>query len=103
MRVQIRRPLLFEMADELAGCEPPVLVVAGDEDDGALEAALMLKRTIARCGLAVLPRAGHVTNLEEPATFNGLVERFALAVLTGGWGPRDPRSRRASTTGAPVD
>jgi len=101
--VQIRRPLLFEMIDDLAACDRPVLVVAGDEDDGSLEAALMLKRTIPRCGLAVLPRSGHVTNLEEPEAFNGLVERFALAVLTGGWGPRDPRSRSASTTGAPVE
>ena len=78
--VQMGRPSLYAMRDELARCEPAVLVIAGDEDDGVLETDLMLKRTIPRCGLAVLPRSGHVTNLEEPVLFNGLVERFFAAV-----------------------
>lgn len=98
--VQMGRPSLYAMQDELAECEPPVLVIAGDEDDGALETDLMLKRTIPRCGLAVLPRSGHVTNLEEPALFNGLLERFFAAVDHDKWGVRDPRSLSSSTTGA---
>ena len=98
--VQMERPSLYAMRDELARCEPPVLVIAGDEDDGALETDLMLKRTIPRCGLAVLPRSGHVTNLEEPVLFNGLLERFFAAVEHDAWGVRDPRSLSSSTTGA---
>jgi pimeloyl-ACP methyl ester carboxylesterase len=99
-RVQKERPSLYEMHDELAGCEAPVLVIAGDEDNGALETDLMLKRTIPRCGLAVLPKSGHVTNLEEPVLFNCLVERFLSAVEHEKWGERDPRSLSTSTTGA---
>ena len=53
--VQKRRPSLYAMRDELTACEPPILVLAGDEDEGALETDLMLKRTIPRCGLAVPP------------------------------------------------
>lgn len=98
--VQKGRPSLYAMRDDLAGCRTPVLVVAGDEDDGVLETDLMLKRTIPRCGLAVLPRSGHVTNLEEPALFNGLVERFLAAVEHDAWPERDPRSLSTSTTGA---
>ena len=98
--VQMGRPSLYAMRDELSRCEPPVLVIAGDEDDGALETDLMLKRTIPRCGLAVLPRSGHVTNLEEPVLFNGLLERFFAAVEHDAWGVRDPRSLSSSTTGA---
>ncbi|UYM07288.1 alpha/beta fold hydrolase [Solicola gregarius] len=98
--VQMERPSLYAMRDELARCEPPVLVIAGDEDDGVLETDLMLKRTIPRCGLAVLPRSGHVTNLEEPALFNALLDRFFAAVEHGRWGARDPRSLSGSTTGA---
>jgi pimeloyl-ACP methyl ester carboxylesterase len=90
-RVQKRRPSLYAMRDELAACEPPILVIAGDEDEGALETDLMLKRTIPRCGLAVLPKSGHVTNLEEPALFNQLLERFFAAVEHGRWHPRDPQ------------
>ncbi|KWX68276.1 alpha/beta fold hydrolase [Mycobacterium sp. NAZ190054] len=98
--VQITRPMLFEMTEELRRCETPVLIIAGDEDNGVLEADLMLKRTIPRAGLAILPRTGHVSNIEEPALFNHFVERFVLGVSNGTWTPRDPRSISASMTGA---
>jgi pimeloyl-ACP methyl ester carboxylesterase len=98
--VQIPRPLLFEMRTELQNCRAPVLIVAGDEDTGVLNADLMLKATIPRAGLAVLPRTGHVANIEEPALFNYLVERFLLGVANEAWGRRDPRSLSASMTGA---
>lgn len=102
-QVQVERPMLFEMTDELAACKPPILVVAGDEDNGVLEAGLMLKRTIPRAGLAILPRTGHVSNLEEPTEFNSLLERFITGVQNDAWGPRDPRSLSASMTGASSD
>lgn len=98
--VQKARPSLYAMQDELASCEPPVLIIAGDEDNGALETDLMLKRTIPRCGLALLPKSGHVTNLEEPELFNELVQRFLTAVSEAKWVERDPRSLATSTTGA---
>lgn len=98
--VQKGRPSLYAMHEVLAACQTAVLVIAGDEDNGALETDIMLKRTIPRCGLAMLPKSGHITNLEEPALFNHLVERFFSAVEHGKWNERDPRSLSASTTGA---
>ena len=98
--VQKGRPSLYAMREVLAACQTAVLVIAGDEDNGALETDIMLKRTIPRCGLAMLPKSGHITNLEEPALFNHLVERFFSAVEHGKWNERDPRSLSASTTGA---
>jgi hypothetical protein len=77
----------------------PVLLVVGDEDEGCLEAALMLKRTIGPSGLAILPRTGHTANLEEPDAFNWVADRFLAAVERGAWRSRDPRSLSASTTG----
>lgn len=59
----------------------------------------MLKRTISRAGLVVLPRTGHTTNLEEPELFNRFVGDFLSMVEAGRWGPRDPRSISASLTG----
>jgi pimeloyl-ACP methyl ester carboxylesterase len=97
--VQAARPSLYGLRDELAQVRTPVLLVAGDEDEGCLEPALMLKRTIPTAGLAILPRTGHTANLEEPDVFNGLVDRFLAAAGRGAWRPRDPRSRSASTTG----
>lgn len=98
--VQAARPSLYDLRAELAALDLPVLVIAGDEDEAVLETDLMLKRTIPRAGLAVLPRAGHLTNLEEPALFNGLVEDFLARVEAGRWDRRDPRSLSSSTTGA---
>lgn len=98
--VQKERPSLYAMTEELAACQPPVLVVAGDEDNGALETDLMLKRTIPRCGLAILPKSGHVTNLEEPEMFNRHVQGFFTAVEHDKWNQRDSRAMSTSTTGA---
>jgi len=97
--VQAARPSLYALTDELARVEIPVLVLVGDEDEGCLEPALMLKRTIPTSGLAVLPRTGHTANLEEPDVFNRLVDRFLATVARGAWRPRDPRSQSDSTTG----
>lgn len=89
--VQGARTPFFARAAELAAIGVPVLVVAGDEDDSTLELALFLKRTVPRCGLAIVPRTGHTINLEEPAAFNGALENFLHAVECDRWGPRDPR------------
>ena len=97
--VQAARPSLYALTDDLAQVRIPVLVLVGDEDDGCLEPALMLKRTIPTSGLAVLPRTGHTANLEEPDVFNRAVDRFLGAVARGAWHPRDPRSVSDSTMG----
>ena len=97
--VQAARPSLYELTDQLAKVRTPVLVLVGDEDEGCLEPALMLKRTIPTAGLTVLPRTGHTANLEEPDVFNQAVDRFLTTLARGAWRERDPRSVSASTTG----
>lgn len=97
--VQRERPSLYELTDELAALQVPTLLMVGDEDEGCLEANLMLKRTISSAGLAVLPRTGHTLNLEEPALFNRLVGDFLATVEAGRWGLRDPRSVSRTLTG----
>jgi pimeloyl-ACP methyl ester carboxylesterase len=97
--VQMQRPSLYDLRDDLARLEVPTLVVVGDEDEGCLEPALMLKRTIPSAALAVLPRTGHTVNLEEPDAFNRLVGDFLAAVDARAWRLRDPRSLATSTTG----
>jgi pimeloyl-ACP methyl ester carboxylesterase len=82
---QGRRPSLYSLTAEMAKISAPLLVVAGDEDDPTLEPGLLMKRTIRTCGLAVLPKSGHVLNIEEPALFNRLVEDFFHQVECGRW------------------
>jgi len=97
--VQRERPSLYDLTDELGRLTVPTLILVGDEDDGCLETSLMLKRTIPTAGLAILPRTGHTSNLEDPATFNGVVESFLTAVADGSWAARDPRSLARGITG----
>jgi pimeloyl-ACP methyl ester carboxylesterase len=48
-----------------------------------------MKRAIPTCGLAVLPKSGHVMNIEEPALFNRVIEDFFHTVEAGRWVNRD--------------
>ncbi len=89
---QAQRPSLYALVDEMRRIPAPLLIIAGDEDDATLEPSLLMKRAIPTAALAVLPRSGHVLNLEEPARFNALLEDFFHQVESGRWGPRDPRS-----------
>jgi pimeloyl-ACP methyl ester carboxylesterase len=97
--VQKERPSLYDLRGELAAMTTPLLVIVGDEDVGALDASLMLKRTVPSAGLAVLPRTGHTLNLEEPARFNQLVDDFVASVDRDDWPVRDSRSLTTSLTG----
>lgn len=97
--VQRERPSLYALTAELQALTVPTLIVTGDEDEGCLEPALMLKRTIPTAALAVLPRTGHACNLEEPALFNQLVGELLATVDAGRWTARDSRSLATSTTG----
>lgn len=97
--VQRERPSLYELLDELRALRVPTLLLVGDEDEGCLEENLMLKRTISSSALAVLPRTGHTSNLEEPELFNRLVTSFLAIVDAGRWTARDPRSFGETLTG----
>jgi pimeloyl-ACP methyl ester carboxylesterase len=90
--VQKQRPSLWSLRDAMRNMSVPTLIVTGDEDDPCLEPGLMMKRTIATAGLAVIPRTGHAINLEEPDEFNRIVYGFITAVETGRWSARDHRA-----------
>lgn len=96
---QKERPSLFDYSDQLKELSVPLLILVGDEDEGAIEPSLALKRIAPSAGLMVFPRSGHTLNLEEPALFNSTVDTFLSSVMTGTWGDRDPRSQATSTTG----
>jgi proline iminopeptidase len=87
------RPSLYDFAKEIGQLSTPALIVVGDEDERCIEPSLFLKDTIPASGLVVLPKSGHVVNLEEPDLFNLLVGDFLERVEAGRWIPRDPRTR----------
>ena len=66
----------------------PTHIIAGDEDPGALAAALFIKRTCAAARLTIAPATGHLVNIEEPELTNRLTESFYALVESGQWRPR---------------
>lgn len=91
-QVQASRPSLYDLETELKAIAAPVLLMVGDEDEPCLDVNLWMKRLLPNARLAVLPASGHAINLEEPAQFNALVERFLVDVERGIWRRRDPRA-----------
>ena len=90
--VQMHRPSLYDLEAEFRAMRVPLLVMSGDEDDHCLRPGLFLKATVPASGLAVLPKAGHTLNLEEPELFNRLLAEFLAQGEARRWGPRDPRA-----------
>lgn len=90
--VQMTRPSVFDLEQEMMRLDVPTLVITGDEDEPCLEPALFMKRKIPTAGLVVLPKAGHTINLEEPEAFNRALLDFLTAVDAGRWTPRNPAS-----------
>jgi 3-oxoadipate enol-lactonase len=86
------RPSIYTLADAIRKVPTPALIICGDEDDSCIEPSLFLKKHLPATGLTFFPKSGHVLNLEEPALFNDMVERFIALVEAGRWGVRDPRS-----------
>jgi pimeloyl-ACP methyl ester carboxylesterase len=86
---QARRPSLYDLTAEMARISAPLLIIAGDEDDATLEPSVLMKRTVRTAALAVLPKSGHVLNIEEPGLFNRLVEDFFHQVEAGRWIARE--------------
>jgi proline iminopeptidase len=87
------RPSLYDFEDAIRRLAIPALIVVGDEDERCIEPSLFLKDALPASGLAVLPKSGHVVNLEEPELFNALVGDFLARADAGAWHPRDARTR----------
>ena len=81
--VQMKRPPIMSLEDKLKKLEVPVLVIVGDEDMPCIEPADFMHQHIPRARLVVLPRTGHILNMERPADFNREVMDFLNSVESG--------------------
>jgi 3-oxoadipate enol-lactonase len=91
------RPSIYTLTESIRKVSTPALIICGDEDDNCIEPSLFLKKHLPASGLAFFPKSGHVLNLEEPALFNEMVERFLALAEAGRWLARDPRSMLPQT------
>src|SRR5262249_40734715 len=97
--VQSRRPSLYDLTGEMEEIPAPRLIITGDEDWACLEPGILMKKTIATAGLAVMPNCGHAINLEDPDTYNRHLDEFFQAVELGKWPARDPRAMSPAILG----
>jgi pimeloyl-ACP methyl ester carboxylesterase len=65
--------------DGLAGIRVPTLVIVGDQDQPFVAPSEYMAKKIPGARLAVIPGAGHSSNLDQPEVFNRVVREF----LTG--------------------
>ena len=65
--------------DLLPKIDVPTLVLWGDDDRRSpMHVAEQLHAAIPGAELAIIPNAGHVSNMEQPEAFNGHIRRFCL-------------------------
>src|SRR4051812_41240001 len=74
-----------DLTDVLPTIAVPTLLLWGEFDARSpLSVAHAFARAIPRAELAVIPGAGHMTNLERPAEFNAAVRAFCRALPLAG-------------------
>jgi 3-oxoadipate enol-lactonase len=74
LRALMTRP---DSTPQLSSIHVPTLIVVGEEDTVTPRAAAEdMQRGIAGSQLVAIPAAGHLTNLEQPAAFDGAVAQF---------------------------
>lgn len=86
--IQLKRPTVFQLEEQMRRMDVPTLLLAGDEDDPCIEPMLFIKQCVRSSGLVFFPQSGHTINLEEPALFNRTVLDFLTAVEAGAWATR---------------
>ncbi|GAA3580847.1 alpha/beta fold hydrolase [Nonomuraea rosea] len=85
-RAMAARPDSFET---LGALKVPLLVVVGEEDELAPPSdAEAMARAVPEGRLEIIPKAGHLSAVEQPEAFNAAVTEFLKTDLGGGARPR---------------
>ena len=101
-QVQGERPSLYDFEAELGALKVPTLLVIGDEDELVIDTNVFLKRAMPLAGLLVLPKSGHLVNLEDSGVFNRSVDEFYAAVAGDQW-PTRPAGSTSANVYTPED
>jgi 3-oxoadipate enol-lactonase len=76
-RIGAKAVWLADQRDRAARIDVPTLVLCGSEDKVTPPPLSdELTRLVPVAGMQLIPRAGHIANLEKPDAFNGAVEAF---------------------------
>ncbi|NRQ32913.1 alpha/beta fold hydrolase [Nonomuraea sp. NN258] len=70
--------------DTLAALKAPLLIVVGEEDElSPLADAEAMARTVPESRMEIIPKAGHLSAVEQPEAFNAAVTEFLRTELGG--------------------
>ena len=69
-----------QVIDGLTGIRVPTLIIVGDEDQPFLAPSEYMAKKIPGARLAVIPGAGHSSNLDQPEIFNRVLREFLGAL-----------------------
>ena len=79
-RVMSRSSAEMDTREILSRLSVPTLLLWGDEDRRSpMHIAQQMHAAIPSSELAIIPKAGHVSNMEQPEAFNAHVRRFCTA------------------------
>jgi len=70
------QPTVDELRDALRNVTVPALVIVGGEDRPSAPTSRALAGALPRAELVVVPAAGHLVNVAQPAAFNAAVTTF---------------------------
>lgn len=66
-----------DASEDLAGLDVPTLILVGDKDASApVDVAEEMAQHLPNARLAIIPDAGHLSNLEQPKAFNAELKAF---------------------------
>lgn len=74
--VLARRPTIYSLEPRLRQLRVPTLLIVGEFDEPCLKVHRFMGEVIAGSEQVVVKGVGHMTNLEDPATFNAAVSEF---------------------------
>lgn len=74
------RPTIYSLEPKLRQLQVPVLLVVGEYDEPCIKTHQFMADVIPRSEHIVIKGFGHLISLEDPTTFNAVVERFLLRV-----------------------
>lgn len=82
--VLAKRPTIYALETGLRALSAPTLLIAGEHDEPCVKVHRFMADAIPGARHVVIPRVGHLTNLEAPTAFNRAVASFLRGAASAG-------------------
>jgi 3-oxoadipate enol-lactonase len=98
--IKVYRSVLAFRGGRLDGFTGPALLINGAGDSPLiLRQARLLQHQLPHAEYQIVPRAGHLANLDNPFEFNRMLDRFLMRTATGAVKPVEPDANPPGANG----